>query len=216
MKKILLYAATLTVLFAACKKDDDNVATKYILNPSFPTIDFGTGGQFFSINTGGSLPTVSATAYDSTLKESYPVSIVGTEALNNMVPGLYIVSAKATNKYGYYTKQNVYVAVTNVSPNVNLAGNYKRIGTTAVAHVEKLANGLYSSDNLFGSTTLFVTFYFAHINDTTISIPDQETELGTLVTSSASLHLAAGDTSYSYKILPNLTTNDALRTFEKQ
>lgn len=215
MKNTLLFiGCSLALLTASCKKDPEK-ATQFVVTPTYPTITF-TGPQYFSINTGGSLPTVSATAYDSALQESYEVSVVGTETLDNTKPGLYIVSAKATNKYGYYTKQAVYVAVTNVSPNVNLAGKYKRTGTSAIANVKRLATGLYSSDNLFGSTTTFATFYFAQLSDSTISIPVQETNLGILNTKSASLHLAPGDTSFSYKILPNLTTNDALRTFKKQ
>lgn len=214
MKKILLFATGLTVLFAACKKDDES-GTTMVVAPSYPTIDFGSGGQFFSINTGGSLPTVNATAYDSTLKESYPVTIVGTEALDASTPGLYVVSAKATNKYGYYSKQNVYVAVTDVSPTCHLEGDYVRAATSYTVHVKRLANGLYSTSNFFGVSGLDADAYFAHLNDTTITMPPQDTELGHLETSNNKLHMAPGDTTYSY-VLQTLTTNRSVRTFKKK
>ena len=230
MKKILLYAAALTLLFAACKKDDE-MATKYIVSPSFPVIDFGSGGQFFSINTGGGLPTVAATAYDSTLKESYPVSIVGTDALDNTTPGLYIISAKATNKYGYYTNANVYIAVTNIAASKDISGHYKRVdvATGDVANVTKLANGLYQTDNVAGASRtgrpdLLYPILFVQKDDSTLLFPDQDSPFGTMkfkdaknIPMQASFQSIPGDTSYRYAITaPSSAFGGAIRKFKKQ
>ena len=221
MKKILVFAAAMTVLFAACKKDDE-VATTNIVAPTFPTITF-SAGQFYSINTGGSLPTVAATAYDSTLKEVAPVVIKGTDALDNTTPGLYIVTARATNKYGYYTEENVYIAVTNVSPSINLAGKYLRSATNGIANVTKLANGLYATDNVGGvlrtdRPDLLFPVLFVQLTDTSIDLPEQPSPVGTLAGSNEKLIRVPGDTTYQYILAKggNAFGTTATRVFKKQ
>jgi hypothetical protein len=142
------------------------------------------------------------------------VEIVGTEALDNSTPGLYVISAKATNKYGFYSKQNVYVAVTNVSPNVHLEGKYRRAASGYVVDVKRLAVGLYSVSNFFGVAGLDAEAYFAHLNDTTIVMPPQETALGRLETSNNKLRMVPGDTTISW-VLQTITSNRTVRSFKK-
>ena len=156
---------------------------------------------------------ITGTSYDSFLNESYPVEIVGTEALDNSTPGLYVISAKATNKFGFYSKQNVYVAVTNVSPNVHLEGPYIR-GTYKV-DVERLANGLYSISNFFGVAGLDAKAFFAHLNDTTIVMPPQETSLGHLETSGNKLLMVPGGDTTIRWVLETITSNRTPRIFRK-
>lgn len=210
MKKILIAASLVTIAFAACKKEKDDIST--VQNVSRPTISLP--GAFFSIKTGGTLPAITGTSYDSFLNESYPVEIVGTEALDNSTPGLYIISAKATNRYGFYTKQNVYVAVTDIPENANLSGTYVRAATGVEVEVNELANGLYSVSNFFGAAGLDADAYFAHINDSTINFPPQETALGLLETSNQKLRQRPGDTTLTW-VLQTLTTNRAVRVFKK-
>ena len=211
MRKILIAMSFAVITMAACKKDPDNVST--VQTVSRPTIILP--GAFYSINTGGTLPTITGTAYDSFLKESYPVEIVGTEALDNTTPGLYVISAKSTNKYGFYSKSNIYVAVTDISPNIHLEGNYVRAATGYVMHVTRLANGLYSVSNFFGVAGLDADAYFAHLKDSIIAMPPQSTSLGLLETSSQKVKMAPGDTTLSW-VLQTLTTNRSLRVFKKQ
>jgi hypothetical protein len=188
MKKLIIAASGFMLLLAACKKDPDVVSTK--VTASWPTITFAGGGQYYSINTGGSLPTVSATAYDSLLKESYPVEITGTEALDNTTPGLYIVTASAMNKRGYVTNENVYVAVTDIPASVNISCNYKRndVATGDISIVTQLARGLYMLDNLggvprsgpTGRPDLLFPVLFVLPNDSVLLIPEQPTAVGTI------------------------------------
>lgn len=213
MKKLsFIILALVSVVAVSCDKDKDNVSMEKKV--SRPTITV-SGNPFYSIKVGDPLPTITATAYDSVLKESTPVEIVGAESLDNTTPGLSVLTLRSTNSLGFYSEKGVLVAVTNVAESIDLSGEYLRAATSATAVVEELANGLYSTDNLFGSPSLFVTAYFVHVDDTTIIMPDQATELGDLVTADASLKMAPGDTTISYKIM-TLTTNNALRTFKKQ
>jgi hypothetical protein len=231
MKKIMIAASLLTIFLAACKKDDpDKVST--LRDVTRPTISF-SGGQFYSINTGGSLPTVTATAFDSALGESYPVTIVGTDALDNSTPGLYIVSARSKNKYGFITNENVYVAVTNIPESTDISGEYKRVdvSTGQAAIVTKLARGLYQLDNLGGvirtgagaRPDLMFPVYFVQADDSTLLIPEQETAIGSIqvedengVPNQAILRRSPGDTSYRYAIISGSPFGDAVRTFKKQ
>lgn len=228
MKNSIITAAAIVLIAASCKKDDDHKSE--LRTVSAPTITF-TGGKFYSINTGGQLPTVAATAYDSLLKESYPVSLVGTDALDNTTPGLYIISAKATNRNSYSTIENVYVAVTDVAANVNLSGNYKRVDVTTgdVSIVTQLARGLYMLDNLAGANRasrpdLLFPVLFVQSNDTTLLIPPQETSVGSISVKDslgradmAILRRLPADTNYKYSITsPSSVFGNALRTFKKQ
>ena len=196
----------------ACKKKYDDVSQ--VQTATYPTITF-TGAEFYSINVGGGLPDIQATAFDSSLGESYPVELTGTDNLDNTKPGLYVVQLKSTNKYGFYSTKNVLVAVTDVSDNVHLEGLYKRTSNSEPVNVTRLARGLYQTDDVGGSPTLAVAAYFVHINDTLIDVPEQPTSAGTLSANGETLTMAPGDTSFSY-IIDNPSFLDNRRTFVKQ
>jgi hypothetical protein len=214
MRKIIIFL-TLAISLTACRKRNETVSAIYEV--SHPTITF-TGSKFVSIPVGGTVPGIAATAYDTLLKEVCVVT-QGPNTVDVSKPGLYFYFQEfvTKNSHGYRTTAVAYVAVTNVPASANLAGLYKRVGNNAEVHLVKVANGLYETDNLFGSAPggTFTVAYFVHVNDTTISMPDQPTSAGTLSTQAASLHIAPGDTTYSYKIF-KLTSNNALRTFKKQ
>lgn len=212
MKKtaIALFVASVTIL-AACKKDRDTVSQEQ--EATYPTITF-TGGQFYSINTGGSLPTVAATGYDSTLGESYPVEIRGSEEVDNTTPGLYIITARSTNRYGFYSEEAVYIAVTDVPDATNLGGPWERT-TGEPVNVTKLARGLYMTDDVGGAAALEVPAVFVHLNDTTIDFPPQPTLVGTLQCTNEELSMAPGDTAMAY-VVRGSGFGTAVRVFNKQ
>lgn len=216
MKKIILSLLAGSLLMGACRKTRDDVVSQ-IENESYPTITF-TGSQYYSINTGGSLPTVSATAYDSTLKESYSVEINGTEGLDNTTPGLYVVNATSKNKFGYITNEAVFVAVTDIPDAVNLAGNYKRVSNNAPVTVTRLARGLYLSDNISGAVSVAAGSpgLFVQINDTTIDVPLQNSEaFGEFEAINETLRMQPGDTVYSYILSPATVFAQNVRVFQK-
>lgn len=212
MKKIIIFF-TFAVLLTACRKRNEIVSTIYPV--SYPAITF-TGSKFVSIPVGGTVPGIAATAYDTLLKEVCVVE-QGPGTIDVNTPGLYFQEFVTKNSHGYRTTDVAFVAVTNVPSSANLDGLYKRVGNNAEVNIVRKANGLYETDNLFGSAPggTFEKAYFVHINDTTIIMPNQPTSLGMLKTSNAKLHMAPGDTTYSYK-LQSLTSNSTLRTFKKQ
>ena len=211
--KISIIAIAAFMLAAGCKKKVENVSE--VVTASYPTITI-TGAQFYSIPVGGTLPSVSATAYDSVLKESYPTTL-DASGLDNTTPGIYFVPIKAKNRLGYKSSLNVLVAVTDIADSVNLSGTYVRTATGVPVQVTEVKNGLYSVDNLFGAASTAGTYaYFVQIDDSTMQMPDQPTSVGDLSTSDNFLHTVPGDTSYGYKITSNITSNRVLRVFQKQ
>jgi hypothetical protein len=217
MKKIIIASLALATIAGlnACKKTNKVVST--VETASIPTITL-SGDQFYSIPINGALPTISATAYDSVRKE---VCVTKVEAgtLDNKTPGLYPVAIRATNSLGMYSKQNVFVAVTDVPAAFDLSGNYRRTaGAMGIAEVSKVKTGLYYSSNIFGATAAssIAGFYFLHVNDSTIIIPVQETDFGSMEVSDVTFKMVpGGDTLYKYA-LQTLTTNSVIRTFIKE
>lgn len=211
--KISLLAISLAVVAFGCKKKIEDVSQ--VVTATYPTITI-TGKQYYSIPVGGAIPSVSATAYDSLLQESCSTSL-DASGLDNTTPGIYFVPIKSKNSLGYISSLNVLVAVTNIEATKDLSGTYKRTATGVPVEVDKVENGLYQVDNLFGAASTPNTFaYFVQIDDSTMMMPDQPTNVGDLATSDNFLHTLPTDTSYGYKITSNLTSNRVLRVFQKQ
>jgi hypothetical protein len=214
MKKIkisIALAGIAMMAFAACRKIPDNVSQ--VEKASWPTITI-LGSQFYSIPVGGSLPAVSATAYDSVLMESYPVAL-DASSIDVNTPGLYVVPITAKNKFGYINSTSVNIAVTNIDPSWNLAGLYKRASNGAPVNLTQVANGLYEVDDVGGAPTFQIKGYFIQIDDSTINFPLQPTDAGDLDCLEEALNISGGDTSYQWKV-ENASFGKALRVFEKQ
>ena len=226
MKKLLIALAAGALLVQACNKEYDKVSE--VKTVSYPTITF-SGIPYYSINTGGDVPKVIATAYDSLLKESDSVSIVGTDAIDNTTPGLYIINAKATNRLGFYSTSDIYVAVTDIPATTDISGKYVRAATGGINTVTKLARGLYQMDNLGGvantaaNASLLFPVLFVQADDTTLLIPPQATAAGNIAVKDeyntpdqAILHRAPADTNFKYAITSGSPFGTAVRTFKKQ
>lgn len=216
MKKLLVIPFLAALFFASCKKNTNTVSQ--LVTYSEPTITVN-GSQYYSIPVGGSLPSISATAYDSFYQTSYPV-VIDQSSLDNTVPGLNIVYIKSTNKYGMVGSKGVYVAVTDVDPAIDLSGTYKRTSPSAgpTFAVTELANGLYRTDNVAGTATaaFIVSAYFVQTSTTEIDLPMQETAAGSLYGASTALSMTPGDTTYDYAIQGNSSFGTYVRTFTKQ
>ncbi|NCX96297.1 MAG: hypothetical protein EBX41_07780 [Chitinophagia bacterium] len=217
MKKLIIASAALLLLYAACKKKDDNVSI--LATVSYPIITF-SGSQYYTIPVGGSLPDISATAYDTFYKQTCEV-VIDKSTLDNTKPGLNIVYASAKNAYGMKSTKAVYVAVTNISPLSNLAGQYYRLSNNDTVNVTKLSTGLYRTDNVGGvlystsNAQFIIPAYFIQIDDSTIDLPMQETPLGSLYGADDSLSTAVGDTVYQYSIQGNDYFSKTIRQFKK-
>src|SRR4051812_18578416 len=209
MKKYFLIIAAIVGL-AACKKED-KVSQEVVV--STPTITV-TGDQFYSIHVNDPVPTITATAYDSVLGQSYTPTVDMT-VVDNTTPGLYVINITVKNRNGYQGQSVAYVAVTDIDDAIDLSGTYERVGTGAEVHVTKILRGLYETDDVGGAPTLPITAYFAQLNDTTIDLPPQPTEAGTLSAENASVSMMPGDTTFTY-IVVNGSFGTAQRTFQKQ
>ena len=212
IKISLSMAVIMLMTITACRKVPDNVSQ--IEKASWPTITI-SGSQFYSIPVGGSLPPISATAYDSVIMESYPVSL-DASGIDVNTPGLYVVAIKAKNKFGYINSKNVAVAVTDIPEAWNLSGEYRRTSNNAPVHLTEVANGLYEVDDVGGAPTFQVTGYFIQINDSTIDFPSQPSTLaGEIDCINEVLTIAGVDTSYGWNVV-NPNFGPAFRTFVKQ
>lgn len=213
MKKALLIIAGFSLVFFACKKEKDTISR--VETASYPVISF-SGSAFYSIPVGGTLPEISATASDTVTGETgLPVTIVGVDALDNSTPGLYIIQAEAKNKYGFISQENVYVAVTDISDEIDLSGVYVRTANGEPANITKMARGLYQTDDLGGAASLEVTAYMVQTDETTIVIPPQPSIVGTIAAIDVVLSLTPPDTTLTYKVI-NPYFGSGPRTFVKQ
>ena len=220
MKKILLLAALGIFVFFSCKKKANDPSQD--VHVSVPIITL-TGSQFYSIQVGGTLPTINATAVDTYSKVSIPV-VVDASTLDNSTPGLYQVNLTATNKYGFIGYSSVYVGVTSASPALDLSGWYERGGVpTKAAYITKLGTGLFMTSNVGGVDTVtqasaLLSAVFVVTSNSTIDFGQQSTADGLLTASNQVLTLAAGDTTLSYILTgPSSTFSPtAVRTFVKK
>lgn len=212
IKILLSLIAVATFAAMSCRKLPDNVSTVEVA--SYPTITI-SGSQFYSIPVNGALPNISATAYDSVIKESYLVTL-DASGIDVTTPGLYVVAIQAKNKFGYIGSKNVAVAVTDIADTWNLSGEYRRTSNNALVNLTKVANGLYEVDNVGGAPTFAVLGYFIQINDSTIDFPLQPTDLaGQVDCINETLTISGSDTSYAWNVV-NPNFGPAFRTFEKQ
>ncbi len=220
MKKILIFTGFLAVIAASCKKTPSDPSITVTV--AYPTITV-TGAQYYSIPVNGTLPTISATAYDSFYNESVPV-ILDLSTLDATTPGLYAVTASAANKYGFVSNKTVYVGVTNEPASLDISGTYVRSGVaTKVAYITKVATGMFLTSNVGGVDTVtqatsIVPAVFVVTSDSTIDFGSQLTNAGTLTANSESLMLVgsgAAGTTLNYALsLSGFGTQ--VRTFVKQ
>lgn len=217
MKKLIYLSLVAIAGFTACKKEDK--AKSFLATYSTPTITI-SGDQYYSINVGGSLPDISATAYDSFYNESY-TPVVDKSTLDNTTPGLYVVNITAKNKYGMVGSKGVYVAVTNIPDAIHLEGSYERLANGQPATIVRRARGLYETNNVAGvnptTQSGFVTSaLFAQIDDTTLVMPLQPTTLGTLYGTDGKIEMIVADTTIAYKVQGNSNFNATVtRVFQK-
>ena len=214
MRNIIIALALVVFVLASCKKNQNNVSTE--VTYSAPIISFAGGNIYYSIPIGGALPAISASAYDTVYKESDSV-LLDQSSLDNTTPGLYIVTASAKNKYGMTSYASVYVAVTDINPAINLAGQYIRTSNSDTVQISKLANGLYQTSNVAGTTNVayIVPAVFVQVDDTTIILPNQQTAQGALYGGNTGINMSPLDTTITYSIQGNPAYSTAVRQFLK-
>lgn len=209
MKKISIFILGVIGIISSCKKEDK---VSQVVKVSYPTVTI-SGQEYYSIPVGGVLPSISASSYDSVLKEAYPTQY-DASVMDNTKPGLYVVPITAQNKYGYVGSNVVFVAVTNIPATIDLSGNYKRLENGAPVEITKLGNGLYKTNDVGGAPTLQVSAIFAQLNDTLLTLPPQPTSAGSLSCSGSVVKVTGTDTVISWAI-KNGSFGAAIRNFKK-
>lgn len=219
MKKLLILSVFAIAGFSACKKKETAVSSLYTY--STPTITV-IGAQYYSIPVGGALPAINASAYDSFYHEAYPV-LIDQSTLDNTTPGLYAVTATSRNKYGMQGTKSVYIAVTDVAESLDISGTYVRNAAPGrVAHVSKLATGLFMTDNVGGvdvtdpSTGASIAAVFAVTSPTEIDFGHQVASSGAALSATDATLDLTPPVTFSYILKLDGFSATAVRTFVKQ
>ncbi len=216
MKKSLIALSAVALLaFAACQKKTPGSVSR-VVTASYPVITIN-GPQFVSMPVGGSFADQGATAVDTILGETLePIEV--TNDIDPQTPGFYTVQYSFKNSNGYTSVGTRFVLVTNIDSSLDYTGVYRRTTNSAPMNVDKVATGLYKTDNVGGvplPSPFAITVYFGQIDDSTLVVPVQPTAAGDMYCSNSYLRANAGvDTSISW-IVRNASFGTAVRKFVK-
>lgn len=214
MKKIIIVIAAIVAVSVGCKKKSPDLVSR-IVTASYPVITI-TGQQFVSIPVGGSFTDLGATAEDTVLNEQLE-AIEITNDIDPTTPGFYTVQYKFKNSNGYTNTGTRFVLVTNIDSNLDNSGLYLRNTNNAPMNVEKVATGLYKTDNVGGvplPSAFAITVYFGQLDDSTLVVPVQPTTAGDMYCVNASIKPTPSDTTISWAVR-NASFGTAQRTFVK-
>lgn len=215
MKKIIiLFAAITLAVTISCKKKSPDLVSK-IVTASYPIITI-TGDQFVSIPVGGSFTDLGATAKDTVLNEILTATSI-TNDIDPTTPGFYTVQYNFKNSNGYTAVGTRFVLVTNIDPLLDNSGEYFRTTNNAPMNVEKVATGLYKTDNVGGvplPSAFAITVYFGQLDDSTLVVPAQPTDAGEMYCVNSKIIPTALDTTITWAVR-NASFGTAQRTFIK-
>lgn len=216
MKKILIaiIAIGLTGTIACKKKISDPVSK--IITASYPDITIN-GDQFISIPVGGTFTDLGASAKDTITDEVLePIKV--TNDIDPTTPGFYTVQYTFKNKNGYTNVGTRFVLVTDIDAMLDYTGEYRRTTNNSPMNVEKVATGLYKTDNVGGvplPSAFAITVYFGQIDDSTLVVPAQPTPAGEMYCVNSFVRPSATDTVITWAVR-NASFGTAQRTFVKQ
>ncbi len=195
--RTILFAALLTTGMAlGCKKEND---VSKVVDIAYPAIEL-KGDKYVSLHTGESYSDPGAHVSDPTNGSSADI-MADYSSLDVNTPGLYYMQYSYTNSYGYTSNAGRYIAVTDYADAVDLSGSYERTANGVVVNLERVARGLYMTDDM-GGAGLNDAGYFAVLDDSTIDFGPQLSEsLGTEIYGvNGALQIGPDDTSYTYAL----------------
>ena len=140
-----MIALALFTVAIGCKKRIENVSE--VVTASYPDVTVN-GPQFVSIPVGGTFVDAGSSAEDMVTGETSLQPISVTNDIDPTTPGFYTVQYTYKNMYGYISTATRFVLVTDISDTVDYSGLYLRTANNAPMNVNKVATGLYSSDNV--------------------------------------------------------------------
>lgn len=214
MKIALGITASLVLVFAACKKKEDNVSLT--VKVEYPRITL-KGNKYVTINLNESFSDPGATMFDTFTNAT--TDLAPTQSgVDNTKPGMYPIIYEGANKYGFKSQEVRWVAVTSVSASEDIGGLYRRVPNNQAVTITKVSRGIYKCDNMGGvpgSPDYIYDTYFVQLSDTTVNFPSQPGPFGTVKSGSEILKKSASDTTLKWVVLgPGFGT--AVRTFSHQ
>ena len=210
--KIIVFLLAIVSVFS-CKKytvreDDQYVGISKITYYVVLTLK---GDAIMSVVKGDQFtdPGVNAAANGADV----PYTTDGTVDVNT--PGLYVLTYSAVNADGFSSSisRQVVVLDAHETPGTDISGSYDYVGSsTFTATITKVAEGVYSSDNIWsGSTVIPATI--VTLNGTDITIPNQLSGYGEMF--GTGVLNGTGKLVYTISI-PAVGINDVPRTWQKQ
>ncbi len=178
MKKIIpLIIIVLAFGFSSCKKDEiHNTDTKVGISDVtvYPVITMA-GSPYVSIVKGTTYTEAGVTAKEGTST----IDVTTTGSVNINQPGLYVITYSATNKDGFpaTVSRTVVVLSAHENPGVDLSGKYDYVAGGYTSTVTKVAEGVYTTDNVWNAATI-IPVVFISLDGLTISVPNQSTGYG--------------------------------------
>lgn len=178
MKKIIpLIIIVLAFGFSSCKKDEiHNTDTKVGISDVtvYPVLTMA-GSPYVSIVKGDTYTEAGVTAKEGTST----INVTTTGSVNINQPGLYVITYSATNKDGFpaTVSRTVVVLSAHENPGVDLSGKYDYVAGGYTSTVTKVAEGVYTTDNVWNAATI-IPVVFISLDGLTISVPNQNTGYG--------------------------------------
>jgi len=212
--KLILITIVAVGIFYGCKKDEDPVSKE--VRVQYPTITMN-GGQFVSINIGGTYTDAGAVAFDSINSSNTDLMPIQSE-VDPTTPGLYPVIFEAENSYGFKSQSIRWVAVTNIPADEDISGVYARTANGVEVNIDKKARGIYSTDNVGGvpgDPSYLFPVYFVQLNDTDIVVPPQPGGFGEVSAYDTRLTKSPSDTTIQW-VVDGAGFGTALRVFSRQ
>jgi hypothetical protein len=133
------------------------------------------GSPYVSIVKGDTYTEAGVTAKEGTST----INVTTTGSVNTNQPGLYVITYSATNKDGFpaTVSRTVVVLSAHENPGVDLSGKYDYVAGGYTSTVTKVAEGVYTTDNVWNAATI-IPVVFISLDGLTISVPNQSTGYG--------------------------------------
>lgn len=214
MKMAVALFAGFGILFAACKKKEDNVSET--VKVQYPIITL-KGDKYVTIGIGGSFTDPGATMFDSFTMQSSDLAPTQS-GVDNTTPGMYPIIYEGKNKYGFTSREVRWVAVTPIPDAEDIGGLYKRTTNGSPMNVTEVSRGIYKVNNIGGVNGVpdyIYDMYFVQTSDTTVNFPSQPGPFGTTYTKGEKLKKSSSDTTLAWIVMgAGFATNT--RTFSHQ
>ncbi|HTM91046.1 MAG TPA: immunoglobulin-like domain-containing protein [Flavisolibacter sp.] len=214
MKKIIpLIIIIVGFGFSSCEKDEiHNTDTKVGISDVtvYPVLTMA-GSPYVSIVQGGTYTEAGVTAKEGTST----IDVTTTGSVNTGQPGLYVITYSATNKDGFPATVSRTVVVLSAHENagVDLSGKYDYVAGGYTSTVTKVAEGVYTTDNVWNAATI-IPVVFISLDGLTISVPNQNTGYGPIF-GTGTYNPATKRLVYTLN-LPNYGISNSNRNWQKQ